>query len=183
MSKACVFFADGFEEVEALTVVDLLRRAGIDTTMVSISDSLQIVGRTRIPVMADQLFDKMDYSDIDLFVLPGGQPGTTYLGQHKGLTDLIVKEAKKKKIAAICAAPTVLGALGLLKGKKATCYPGCEDALKGAKIVQSEKVVQDDNITTSRGVGTAIPFALSLIEQLLGKEAAKQVASDIVYHQ
>lgn len=183
MSKACVFFADGFEEVEALTVVDLLRRARIETVMVSISDSLDVVGRSRIGVRTDVLFDQMDYKDTDLLVLPGGQPGTTYLGQHKGLTKLIKEFADKKgkKIAAICAAPTVFGALGLLEGRKATCYPGLENQLTGAKVEQDKKVVVDGCVITSRGAGTAVPFALKLIEELDGKRNADEVAAGIVY--
>jgi 4-methyl-5(b-hydroxyethyl)-thiazole monophosphate biosynthesis len=183
MSKACVFFADGFEEVEALTVVDLLRRGRIETKMVSVSDGLEVVGRSNIRMETDVLFDQMEYKDVDILILPGGQPGTTYLGQHEGLKKLLKEfsDKKGKKLAAICAAPTVFGAMGLLKGKKATCYPGLEDQLKGADIVQDKKVVDDGNIITSRGVGTAIPFALKLIEELEGRKTADEVAASIVF--
>jgi 4-methyl-5(b-hydroxyethyl)-thiazole monophosphate biosynthesis len=183
MSKACVFFADGFEEVEALTVVDILRRAGIETKMVSISDSLDLVGRSNIRINADVLFSQMKYDDVDLLVLPGGQPGTTYLGQHEGLKKLLKVFAgkKKKKVAAICAAPTVLGALGILEGRKATCYPGLENQLTGAEVEQGKKVVVDGNVITSRGVGTAVPFALKLAEELEGRETSDRVAGSIVF--
>lgn len=183
MGKAYVFLADGFEEVEALTVVDLLRRAGIDTVTVSISDSLEMLGRSRIGVKADAMYADCLFDDASLLVLPGGMPGTTYLGRHKMLTALLKKTAEEKKayIGAICAAPTILGELGLLEGKKATCFPGMENQLLGAKVVTDKKVVKDGRIITSRGVGTAIPFVLRLIEALKDAECAKEVERSIVF--
>ena len=182
MSNVSVFFADGFEEVEALTVVDLLRRAGDNVTMVSISDSLQVRGRSNIAVIADELWADAKPEKSDMLVLPGGMPGVTYLGNHEGLTDLLVKFAEEgKQVAAICAAPSVLGKLGIVKGKKATIYPGMEEKLEGADVVVDREVVTDGNITTSRGAGTAIPFALRLIEILNGEEMAKSVSRGIVY--
>lgn len=184
MSKAYVFLADGFEEVEALAVVDLLRRGGVDTVMVSISDSLELVGRSRISVKADAMYEDCHFSDASLYVLPGGLPGTTYLGRHEGLCRLLKTAAEEKKvyIGAICAAPTILGKLGLLDGKKATCYPGLENELTGAKVSTDKKVVKDGKIITSRGVGTVIPFALRLIECLMGEECAKEVERSIVFN-
>ena len=127
MAKVCVFLAEGFEEVEGLTVVDLLRRAGEEVLMVSIGTSLEVTGSHGIKVSADRLFEEADYSDADMLVLPGGMPGTLHLGEHKGLTELLIKfNEADKKVAAICAAPGVFGANGILKGRKATCYPGCE---------------------------------------------------------
>ena len=182
MSRICVFLADGFEEVEALTVVDLLRRAGECVTVVSISDSLQVRGRSNIEVIADELWADAMPEKSDMLVLPGGMPGVTYLGNHKGLTDLLVKFAKEKRyIAAICAAPSILGKLGIVKGKKATIYPGMEEKLEGADVVVDREVVTDGNITTSRGAGTAIPFSLRLIEILSGEEMAEKVSGGIVY--
>ena len=180
--KAYIFLADGFEEVEALTVVDLLRRADIRCEMVSISDSLELVGRSRIHVKADRLFEDVRFDDADLLVLPGGMPGTLHLAGHAGLCDLLKdKEADKHVlIGAICAAPTVLGGLGLLKDKKATCFPGMEDQLKCARH-SVKKVVKDERIITSRGLGTAVPFALRLIEDLEGEERAQDVAQGIVF--
>lgn len=182
MSRVCIILADGFEEVEALTVVDLLRRADIKIEMISISDALTVRGRSHIEVVADRMWKDADISSADMIVLPGGMPGVTYLGEHEGLAKTLKKFASEgKRLAAICAAPSVLGALHLLEGKKAVCYPGMEDRLLGAEIVQDKKVVTDGNITTSRGVGTAIPFALHLISLLEGESAAEQVRQGIVF--
>lgn len=182
MSKAIVLLADGFEEVEGLTVVDLLRRADIEVETVSIMETKKIIGRSRIQVKADEELDKAVTDDADMIILPGGQPGTTYLGQNEKVKKLLLKFDKEgKKIAAICAAPTVLGKYGLLKGKRATCYPGCEDQLIGAEVVLDQEVVQDGNITTSRGAGTAIPFALKLIEELLDADEADAIRREIIY--
>ncbi len=181
MKKVSVFLATGFEEVECLTVVDLLRRAGMEVTLVSIKDTQQITGSNGITVLADKYFDDMDYAAMDLLVLPGGQPGTTNLKACDKLLNLLHDfNNNGRKIAAICAAPTVLGHMGILKGKKATCYPGCEGELEGAEFLE-DRVVIDGNITTSRGIGTAIPFALSLIEQLDSKEKAEEIRTGIVY--
>ena len=125
----------------------------------------------------------MDFGQADLLVLPGGMPGTLHLGEHQGLAKLLGDfNARGKRIAAICAAPSVLGGLGLLKGKKAVCYPGFEDKLTGA-AVETKEVVTDGNITTSRGLGTAIPFALELISLLFGEEKAEEIRKSVVYRE
>ena len=179
MSKVNVYLADGFEEVEGLTVVDLLRRAGIETDMVSIMGRKEITGARKIPVLADKLFEEQD--DPDMIVLPGGMPGTLHLKAHEGLADLIRKADKEGKVlAAICAAPTIYGEMGLLEGKNATCYPGMEDKLLGANW-QEQPVVVAGNFVTSRGVGTAIAFALTLVTILKDEETAKSLANSIVY--
>ena len=179
MSKVNVYLADGFEEVEGLTVVDLLRRAGIETDMVSIMGRKEITGARKIPVLADKLFEEQD--DPDVIVLPGGMPGTLHLKAHEGLADLIRKADKEGKLlAAICAAPTIYGEMGLLEGKNATCYPGMEDKLLGANW-QEQPVVVDGNFVTSRGDGTAIAFALTLVTILKDEETAKSLANSIVY--
>lgn len=181
MKKVSIFLAPGFEEVEALTPVDLLRRAGAQVTIVSIGEEKAVTGSHQITVTADKLFEEMDFSDQDMLILPGGQPGTNNLKACKKLRDLLENaNTQEKLLAAICAAPTVFGDMGLLKGKKATCYPGCEDGLIEAEYM-TDRVVTDGNITTSRGVGTAIPFALSLIEQLFGKEKSEEIRTSIVY--
>lgn len=181
MKKACMFFAPGFEEVEALTAVDLLRRAGVELAMVSVNGETMVEGSHGIAVRMDKVFSEVNYEEMALLILPGGQPGTNNLKASEEVTKLVLDFDKKGKLlAAICAAPTVFGGLGLLNGRKATCYPGCEDGLTGA-VLSTECVVVDGNITTSRGVGTAISFALSLIEQLLGKEKAEQIRTSIVY--
>ena len=181
MSKVNVYLADGFEEVEGLTVVDLLRRAGIETDMVSIMGRKEITGARKIPVLADKLFEEQD--DPDVIVLPGGMPGTLHLKAHEGLADLIRKADKEGKLlAAICAAPSVLGAAGLLEGRHATCHPGFEEKLTGA-ITSEDAVVVDGNIITSRGMGTAIDFGLAIVDCLtdFDEEVVEHVKKGIVY--
>jgi 4-methyl-5(b-hydroxyethyl)-thiazole monophosphate biosynthesis len=181
MAKVSIFLADGYEEIEGLTVVDLLRRAKIEVTMVSITGNIKVTGAHQITSIADVLFEDADFKDADMLVLPGGMPGTNNLLEHKDL-DLLLKEfhAKGKQLAAICAAPRVLGTKGLLQGKQATCYPGNEDSLLGA-LIRDTAVVTDGNITTSKGMGTAIDFSLSLIKSLIGEEEAKSIAKAIQY--
>ena len=179
--QVCVFLADGFEEIEGLTVVDLLRRAGVKVTTVSITGKLTIHGAHGIDVLADKLFDEVDYGSQDMAVLPGGMPGTLHLGEHKGVKKVLEEYYQDKKyIAAICAAPSVLGKYGMLKGRKATSYPGFEDALEGATYVH-EEVAVDGFLITSRGMGTAIPFSLALVEQLVDAKKAEELGKSIIY--
>ena len=181
MANVYVFTADGFEEIEGLTVVDLMRRAGAQVQMVSISDGLAVKGSHGIEIKADTFFEDVDFGQADLLVLPGGMPGTLHLGEHQGLTKLLTETAAQgKRVAAICAAPSVLGGLGLLKGKRAVCYPGFEDKLTGAQV-GTEEVVTDGNISTSRGLGTAILFALELISLLFGQEKAEEIGASVIY--
>ena len=182
MAKAClIFLAEGFEEIEALTVVDLLRRESLDIKMVSITENKQVSGSHGITVNVDMTLGEVVPEEAEMLILPGGMPGTTNLKNCKKLTDMILTfDENKEKIAAICAAPTVFGYLGILKGKKATCYPGCEDQLTGADVVY-DSVVTDGNITTSRGMGTAIDFGLEIVSILKNKEAADALAAKIVY--
>lgn len=183
MSKVYVFLAEGFEEIEGLTVVDLLRRAKIETEMVSVMEGKQIKGSHGIKVTADSMFADVDFSDADILVLPGGMPGTLNLGNHEGLCELLKKHyGEEKMIAAICAAPSVFGQLGFLNGRIATCYPGFESKLEGA-IVCSTKVAVDGNVTTAKGMGAAIDFALKLIEQLTDLETASEISDGIIYRQ
>lgn len=179
--QVCVFLADGFEEIEGLTVVDLLRRAGIEVTTVSITNEKVIHGAHGIDVLADKLFDEVNYGEMDMAVLPGGMPGTLHLGEHNGVKEVLEKfYGEKKFIAAICAAPSVLGKYGMLKGRKATSYPGFEEALVGAEYVY-DKVAVDDFVITSRGMGTAIAFSLKLIEVLLDGVIAEKLGEAIIY--
>ncbi len=181
MSTVYTFFATGYEEVEALTVVDLLRRAGVKVDMVSMTDEKSVTGSHGISINMDSRFADNDYSDGDLFFLPGGMPGTTNLYAHKGLCELLFKKAAEgKRLAAVCAAPSVFGQIGLLKGKKATCYPGFEEKLSEATVVE-DKVVTDGNITTSRGMGTSIDLGLELITLLCGEEKAMTIGKGIIY--
>ncbi len=182
MAKVCIFMADGVEEIEALTVVDLARRAGIDIDMVSIMGRKQIDGSHKIKFEADLILEDIKADDYDGLVCPGGLKGTENLMGDERVADIIRKYFSKGKLtAAICAAPTVLGAAGILEGKKATCYPGKEDGLTGA-IKLTDKVVKDGTIITSRGMGTSIDFGLAIVEYLLDSDAANELAQKIVYH-
>lgn len=181
MSKVYTFFATGYEEVEALTVVDLLRRAGVEVNMVSVTGEDSVTGSHGISINMDSKFDDNDYNDGDLFFLPGGMPGTTNLLAHEGLCKLLVAKCEEgKRLAAVCAAPSVYGQLNLLNGKCATCYPGFEDKLVGAKVL-TDSVVTDGNITTSRGMGTSIDLGLELITLLCGEEKAMTIGKGIIY--
>lgn len=181
MNKVFVFLADGFEEIEGLTVVDLLRRADIDTETVSIGDSTKVLGAHQIEIEADSVFCEGMEEEGTMFVLPGGMPGTLHLKDHEGLGELLKKTyADGKYIAAICAAPTVLEKYGLLEGKKATSYPAMEKELVSADY-QTDKVVVDGNIITSRGMGTAIEFGAKMVEIMQGTKAKEELLESIVY--
>ena len=178
MEKAYIFLADGFEEIEGLTVVDILRRAGVEIQMVSIMGRKELTGSHGIPVVADAVFEEVDFSDGTLFVLPGGMPGTTNLLEHEGLMHEIRKAAGEGKwVCAICAAPMVLAAAGVLDGRQATIYPGMENYIACAKA-SSQPVVRDGNIITSKAPGTAMKFALALVEALYGREKAERIGKD-----
>ncbi len=175
-----VFLAEGFEEIEALTVVDILRRAEIPVKTISITNDCIVKGAHSIEVVADDIIDGVN-NDIDMLVLPGGMPGTTNLGKNEKLGSLITDAVKSGKlVAAICAAPSVLGRLGVLKGQIATCYPSFEKYLDGA-ICSTEKVCVSENIITSRGPGTAAQFALCIVEMLKGKEIRDRLYGDMLY--
>ena len=165
-----IHLAEGFEEVEALTAVDVLRRAGVDAKTVSVTGNKMVTGTHGIPVEADLLFEEADYGSCEMIVLPGGLPGATNLGSHAGLTDQIKAfAAAGKKVAAICAAPMVLSQCGILEGKEATIYPGMEEELAGAKATGANVTVCG-NIITGKGPALAMEFALALTEALKGKE-------------
>ena len=175
-----VHLATGFEETEAISIIDVLRRAQLNVVTVSVTGSLQITGAHSITVSADQLFEETDYSAASMIILPGGMPGTTNLMNHKGLTaQLISFHTAKKQIGAICAAPMILGSLGLLQGRKAVCYPGFEAKLTGATVLQTP-YVSDDHIVTGRGVGTALEFSLEIVRRFKGDEIALEIRSALV---
>ncbi len=180
MKKVFIFLAEGFEEIEAITPIDVLRRAEIDVTTVSITDKKEVSGAHNITILADTIFAKTNFSDADLLVLPGGLPGSTNLQEHKALNELLIEfSSKGKLIGAICAAPLVLGGLGLLKGKTATCYPGVEEKLIGANPTGSPLEV-DGNIVTAKGVGAAMKFALQLVTMLKSTDEANKLAKTMV---
>jgi 4-methyl-5(b-hydroxyethyl)-thiazole monophosphate biosynthesis len=167
-----VHLADGFEEIEALTVVDVLRRAGIEVKTVSVTGSVNVRGVHDITVIADLLFQEADYAGCEMIVLPGGMPGTTNLAGHEGLIRQIGSFAQNGKwIAAICAAPSILGKMSLLKGRRATSFPGYENDMVGAEYTE-ERVVLDGKFITSRGAGTAMEFALKLVALLKDEQTA-----------
>lgn len=177
--KVFIFLADGFEEIEAIAPIDIFRRAAIEVINVSISLQKEVVGTHGIPVLADSLFSETDFTAADLIFLPGGMPGTKNLDAHEGLKNLIREQFESgKPIAAICAAPSILGKMGLLKGKEAICYPGFENQLIGATISES-KVVSSGLIRTAKGAGVAIQFALQLVGELKGEAEATRIANAI----
>ena len=175
MGTVYAFFADGFEEIEALTTIDTLRRAGLDVEIVSVTPDEIVVGAHDVSVLCDKNFENCDFFDAELLFLPGGMPGAATLDKHEGLRKLILSCAEKNKpIAAICAAPMVLGKLGLLKGRRVTCYPSFEQYLDGADCT-NEPVVRDGNIITGMGPGAAMEFALTIVDTLLGKEKVNEL--------
>ena len=181
MKKLYIFLADGFEEIEGLTVVDIARRAGIEVVMVSITGNKMVQGAHEICISTDILFENQDFTDADMLVLPGGMPGTNALMEHEGLRNLLIDfDKQKKNLAAICAAPSVFGVNGLLMGKKAVCYPGFEEKLHGA-VVSYDNVAIDGHVITSRGMGTAIEFALAIVTKLVDEATSDRLAKAIVY--
>ena len=181
MKKIAIHLATGFEEIEAITIIDVLRRAGFEVTTVSVTNETLVNGAHQIPVLADKLYSEVNYEDIDMIVLPGGMPGTKNLDQHAGLKDKILQfNQQGKLLGAICAAPLVFGHLHLLVGKKAVCYPGFEQELTGATIVE-QATITDKNIITGRGVGAALNFALKIVEILDSKEKAEKLSKALLF--
>ena len=184
MKESFVFLAAGFEEIEALTVIDVMRRAGMNVQTVSITSALQVKGAHGVTVNADLLFDNTLFSDPEWLVLPGGMPGASNLYEFGPLQGLLKTQAESKngRIAAICASPAVvLGQLGLLKGEKATCYPGFENMIEGATLVD-EPVVVSNKFVLGNGPAYALPWALTLVMEALGQEEAAKVASGMLYY-
>lgn len=177
--KVAVYFATGYEEIEALSVVDVLRRAGVDVKMVGVTGRTVLSGR-QISLNMDAIIEEINPNEVDMIVLPGGVPGVDHLMEN----DLLVHQLKSfkeqdKYIAAICAAPSILGKLGLLKGEKATCYPGYEEFLEGCQVVD-ERVVVSNHIITGKGAGASLEFALAILEVIEGKEAAQKIAQGML---
>jgi len=177
-----VFLPEGFEEIEAVTTIDILRRGGVNTLSVSLTDRLSVTGSHDITVTADALFDDLNTTDVTgtMLILPGG-PGTVNYKEHLSLMNLIKTHGNNGGLlAAICAAPTVLGHLGLLKDKTAVCYPGMESQLGATKIGETN-VITYQNITTSKGPATSTAFAIQLVSILKGAETARKVAKNLLY--
>lgn len=183
MAEVYAFLADGLEEVECLAAVDVLIRGGVSVKLISVSDKHEVTGSHGFRITADAVIGEVDLEQADMYFLPGGMPGTLHLGACERLCSALVKaESRGKRLAAICAAPSVLGGLGLLKGKKAVCYPGFEEKLLGA-IHTSEGVVTDGNVTTARGLGYALDLGLELLSLLTDSENAAKVKEAIQYDQ
>lgn len=181
MKRIAIFFAEGYEEIEALTVVDMCRRAGIEIDMVSVTDAEYVTGAHGISVHMDKKLKDYEFYDVDMIVLPGGWPGTPNLEKAPKLMCNVDVFAKcGKYVAAICAAPSILGHLGLLEGKTACCYPGFEEELTGATITYNPCEV-DGNIITARGMGCAIEFSKEIIRVLTGDEKAEEIVEKIIY--
>ncbi|HBA96523.1 MAG TPA: DJ-1 family protein [Lachnospiraceae bacterium] len=182
MAKSLIFLATGYEDVEMLTVVDMLRRAGTTINMVSITGELEVTSSHNVVIKADELFENADIDSADMLILPGGLLGTQNLLSFKPLTDKLEEfNSAGKFLAAVCAAPSILGTLGILKGRHATCYPGFEEKLIGA-IYQKKPVVRDGNIITSRGMGTCIDFSGEIITVLDSAQKAEEIKAKIIYN-
>ena len=177
-----VYLAEGFEEVEALTAVDVMRRAGIDVQTVSITGNKMVKGTHDISVEADILYEETNHAKCEMIVLPGGLPGADYLNEHEGLAKHIKCFAgdNDKKVAAICAAPQVFGTCGILEGKKATIYPSMEECLNGGQAT-NQNVTVDGNIITGMGPALAMEFALKLVEELKGTAVADEVSGGLLF--
>lgn len=181
MNRNFVFLADGFEEIEAVTPVDVLRRAGMDVKTVSISGSKEVVGAHGVTYVADMLFTEADFTAVNWLILPGGMPGAQNLYDFQPLRDLLKTHAEKHgNIAAICASPgVVLGQLGILDGKYATCYPGFEKFMPQAKY-RKEKVVSVDNLVTGNGPAAALDFSLAIIAAEVGYNEAYNIGAQMM---
>ncbi len=180
MKRVVVPLADGFEEIEAMSIIDILRRADIDTVIAGLHEG-PILSARGIKLIPDTTIDKINADDFDMIVLPGGQPGTDNLNADETVRKLIQDFYNKGKLTgAICAAPYVLANSGILKGKKATSYPSYKDKLKDADYLE-ESVVEDSNVLTSRGPGTAACFAFKIVEKLVGKEKAEQLKEAMLF--
>lgn len=180
--KVSTLLAERFETVEALAVIDILRRAKIEVDTVSFSGERNVTSAQGVTVVADALIEDYDFSDTDVLFLPGG-PGHKNYKASSQVLDLITSFARSgKRVASICAAPSIPGELGLLEGKKAVCFPGFDDSLKGAQVLHAPvRVITDGNMTTSRGMGTSIDLGLELVSLLLGEDKAHEIAVSIQY--
>ena len=178
--KAVVFLADGFEECEGLIVVDILRRAGVETVMASIMEDLMVDSSRNILIKADAMAEEIDYGSVDLIVLPGGRLGTENLAGSELVQKQCRAFAEDKYVAAICAAPSALAQLGLLEGKRATVHPDFEHAMCGA-VLTRESVTKDGRIVTGQGLGAAFQFSFELVRLLVGEEKAKEIQKAICW--
>lgn len=181
MKQAVMLFATGFEEVEALMTVDILRRGGVEVKLASITDDMTVCGSHGIQVGMDTTLAQTELNEVDAILLPGGMPGTLNLGKDETVCRALKQMNEAEKIVgAICAAPSVLGACGILEGRRATCYPGFEDKLTGAEFTD-EMAVVDGNVVTSRGLGTSMEFGFTLLSLLESQEKSEEIRRSIVF--
>ncbi len=182
MAKVYEFLANGFEDIEALATVDILRRGGVDIKTVSVTGSEFVESAHGVTIKADMLFESVEsFDDAEMLLLPGGLPGATNLNEHQGLRDLLLNHnAKGKRIGAICAAPLVLGSLGIVKGKRATCYPGFEKYLEGAEYTH-ELFTIDGNIITGEGPAATLPYAYRILSFFTDEDTVKSIESGMRY--
>ncbi len=179
MPRVAIILADGFEEVEAVAIIDVLRRAGIDTIVAGLHDG-HIASTRNVKIIPDTVIDTVNSDDFDMIVLPGGQPGTDNLNADPRVKELIRSFSKMGKlIGAICAAPIVLARAGVLQGRHATSFPSYKNNLGGA-LYEEESVVMDGNVLTSRGAGTALTFGLAIVERLINKEKAQTIKEEML---
>ena len=183
MKTSFLFLAEGFEEMEAIATIDIMRRAGFNLTTVSISSNLDVAGAHGVTIKADSLFNETNFTDAEWLILPGGLPGASNLAEYKPLNELLVGHNNNNgHIAAICASPAVvLAPLGILDGREAICYPGFEDAMKSAKKGYMP-VCQDGNIITANGPATAVTFALAIVARSAGEEKAREIAEGLLLY-
>lgn len=179
MSAVAVLVADGFETIECLTIVDVLRRGGVRVSLVSIQPTRDAVSSQQIDIVCDYTFDEVDFDEYDYVVLPGGMPGTLHLRRDERVCDVVRRFAATKHVAAICAAPSILGELGLLVGRQATCFPGFEKAFPAGTYAGAKTVIVDGNIITASAMGQALPFALAVLGDIAGEKAVQKVREGI----
>lgn len=183
MAKVYEFLADGFEEVEVLAPVDILRRGGIDIKTVSVTGNHLVESSHGVTIKADLLFEEIaDFSDADLLMMPGGMPGSTNLNAHQGVREALLKQfGQGKRVAAICAAPLVLASIGILNGKKATIYPGMENCLAADTEYTAALVQEDGNVTTGGGPAAVFPYAYTLLGYFLPAEEVEKIKKGMIY--
>lgn len=179
MSAVAALVADGFETIECLTIVDVLRRGGVRVSLVSIQPTRDAVSSQQIDIVCDYTFDEVDFDEYDYVVLPGGMPGTLHLRRDERVRDVVRRFAATKHVAAICAAPSILGELGLLVGRQATCFPGFEKAFPAGTFAGAKTVIVDGNIITASAMGQALPFALAVLGDIAGEKAVQKVREGI----
>lgn len=179
MPAVAILAADGFETIECLTIVDVLRRGGVRATLVSVMPTRDVLSAQQIAISCDCTFDEVDFGEYDYVVLPGGMPGTTHLRQDERVCDIVREFAANKHVAAICAAPSILGELGLLEGHRATCFPGFEQSFPEGTYAGEKTVVVDGSIITASAMGQALPFALAVLNDIAGMVAVNKVREGI----